>query len=113
MPRELSRGPGEWPTPQQMEMEVIDGLPSLRAAIHHQPISVMESQLGRESARREDQMPHQRLVRFLQVGQRRDRLFGDDEDVGRGLGGDVTEGEAEFVFVDDVGGNFFAEYFAK
>lgn len=29
------------------------------------------------------------------------------------LGGDVAEGEAEIIFVDDVRGDFFAEDFAE
>ena len=42
-----------------------------------------------------------------------DVLFGNDQDVGGRLGCDVAEGEAEFVFVDDVDGDFFAENFAE
>ncbi len=33
--------------------------------------------------------------------------------MGRCLGGDVTKGEAKVVFVNDVGGDFFAEDFTE
>lgn len=39
--------------------------------------------------------------------------FGDDEDVDGGDGGDVSEGEHLFVFVDDVGGDFLADEFVE
>ena len=33
--------------------------------------------------------------------------------MGWGLGGDVAEGEAKIIFIDDVSGDFFAEDFAE
>lgn len=42
-----------------------------------------------------------------------ERFFGNDQDVGGGLGADVFEGEAEVVFVDNIGGNFSLDDFAK
>ena len=47
------------------------------------------------------------------IGKLWDVLFGDDEDVGGGLGRNVAEGETEIIFVDDVRGDFFAEDFAE
>ena len=52
------------------------------------------------------------IVRFG-VGQGGDGVFGDDQDVDGRLGIDVSEGEGEVVFVDDVGGNLAPDDFAK
>ena len=40
-------------------------------------------------------------------------VFGDEQDVNRGLGIDILEGKDAFVFIDDSGRNFFPYYLAK
>jgi hypothetical protein len=47
------------------------------------------------------------------AGEVDDRLFGDQEDVDGGLGGNIAEGEAEVIFVDDISGDFAADDFAE
>ena len=42
-----------------------------------------------------------------------DGLAGDDEDVGRGLGINVAEGDAVFVFVFELAGDFSLHDFLK
>ena len=42
-----------------------------------------------------------------------DDFLGYDEDVRRGLGLDVAEGQTVVVLIDDVGGNFAANDFAE
>ena len=40
-------------------------------------------------------------------------FFGYEEDVDGGLGIDIMEGEAELVFVDDIGGDFAVDDFLE
>jgi uncharacterized protein len=42
-----------------------------------------------------------------------DRIFRDQQDVDGGLGGDIPEGEAEIIFVDNISGDFAADDFAE
>lgn len=40
-------------------------------------------------------------------------VLGDDEEVGGGLRVDVFEGDADWIFVEDINGYFFADDFFK
>lgn len=92
---------------------MIHGLPAVIACIDHRAVAVGESFFSGDLLSFDQEVAEEGVVLGGGVCEFRDVLFGDDQDVGGRLGGDVPEGEAEIVFVDDVGGDFFAEDFAE
>jgi hypothetical protein len=62
----------------------------------------------------EQEVAEEALIIGLGSSDAGDSFFGNDEDVNRGLRGNVAEGEALVVFEDDVGGNFAGnDFFEK
>ena len=59
----------------------------------------------------EEEVAEEALIIGLSGSDAVDGFFGNDEDVDRGLGGDVAEGEALVVFEDDVGRDFAGDDF--
>lgn len=58
-----------------------------------------------------EKVAEEALIIGLRGSDAGDGFFGDDEDVDRGLRGDVAKGEALVVFEDDVGGDFAGDDF--
>jgi hypothetical protein len=92
---------------------MIHGLTAIFACVDHDAIAVGESLLFGDSFDGEQEVSHEGVVLGFGIGEFGDRLLGDDEDVDGGLGVEVAEGEGEVVFVDDIGGDFFANDFAE
>ena len=61
----------------------------------------------------EKHLAHQFAVFGLHFHEAGNVLLGNDQEVDRGLGGDVVEGEHVVVFVDFLGGNFTLDNFTE
>ena len=102
--RDLARGPGKMTAAEKVEMEMRDGLPSVGPVIDDEAVTgLVELTLagdllggGKEMAkngmmfRRDGGMPSMVLLR-------------DEQNVDRGLGGDIAEGDNMGILIDDVG----------
>jgi hypothetical protein len=98
-----------------MEVQMVDCLPSVLAGVDDRSIAMRQVLFGRYPPRGIKQVAEKRLVFFraLQLRQRRDVLARHDQQVHRGLGMDVMEGDGHFVFENFLGGNLAARDFAK
>src|SRR6266852_4959123 len=100
----LTRRPMEFPTAEQVEMNVRHRLARAFFAVEHKPVAVLQPELVGQLSGDQMHVPEQWPIFFGQVGVGRDDLITrDDEDVDRGLRIDVAKGEALIVFVNDVG----------
>jgi len=95
-----------------MDVEMKHGLPTVGTGIdHHTVASSVERQLPRDPTDRFHQGVHQPYGTGIESIQGRYVLPRNHQDVFRGLGMDVPEGDADFIFVNPVGltpppGNF-------
>ena len=111
--QQLSRGPGQGPSAEQVDVEVEDRLSRARADVENGAVSLLDVALacnlgGGEVAAADDCGISG--VSFLQSGK---MLFRNNEDVRGRLRIDVFEGEDVGVFVNFLGGNLAAENAAK
>src|SRR5262249_49397685 len=90
-----------------MQVQMVDDLATFGPAVARDAISAFGiSRLLAEHARRLQTMPQHERVAGLDRGQRRDVTLRHDEEVYRGLGVEILEGEHLVVFVYDVGRAF-------
>lgn len=78
---------------------------------HHSKVT--ESQLLCNGANFDEEVTEEGVIVGGCIREFGDRLFGDKQDVGGGLGVDVAECKAKVVFIDDVGGNLAVDDFCK
>lgn len=97
----------------QVEMQVRNFLAAGFATVDDHVVSVMQTFFGGDFRECQDAVADDRFVFFFQVRQRNDFLFGDHQDMDRRFRLDVTKGHADVVFVNDVGGDFAFDDFAK
>ena len=110
----LSRRPLHGAAAEQVDVEVIDRLPPVGTGVDDQAVARCgEALLFGDLAGFEQQVAEQGAVLGSGVLHAGDDFLGDDEDVRRGLGLDVAESQTIVVLIDDVGGNFAADDFAK
>ena len=93
-------------------MQVKDRLSGAFAVVGHQPV-IFQSLLASHLARDPEQVSEELLITRVHSRDIGARLARDDQDMGRGLGLNVPEGERLFVLVDDVGGNFLVDDLLK
>jgi hypothetical protein len=97
--RRLPRWPGEPTSAQDVDVEMIDRLPGVPAAIDHRPETVLIQPFAFGQARRPEKKRSENLLVGIEVGG--DMLFRDDQEVNRRLGIDILEGQAAFVLIQD------------
>ena len=95
-------------------MEVFDGLAAVGAGVDDEAVALGEVLLAGDFGGGLQEMAQECGVGGFAVGHGGDVAFGDDEDVGGSLWGDVWEGEGLVVFVeagygDGAGGDFAEE----
>lgn len=90
-------------------MEVGDSLAGVAPAVDDNPESggfVPDTEFFRHVAGGDEQVAEDGRVFIIGAGNTGDGFFRNDEHVDGSLGADITEGEAEIVLMDDVGGDF-------
>ena len=90
-----------------------DALAGLRPVIEHDSISECDVFIPRDPLNHQKQVAQQRLVRRGALIERLHVLFGDDQNMGGGLGIDVTEGHSMLVFTDYLSRDLLAYDAAK
>jgi len=94
-------------------VEVLDCLATVGAGVDDEAVALGEVLLASDLACRVEEVAEGGFVVLRGVGVGGQVVFGDDEDVGGGLGIDVREGEGLLVFVDAGGGDFAGDDFAE
>jgi hypothetical protein len=94
-------------------VQVKHALPGLRPVVDRETKGILHAQLPRDLVGGEQQVAKERLVFFPGVGEPRDFLLGNDQDVRGRLGIDIAKSETQIVFVHDVGGAFVGHYLLK
>ena len=84
-------------------MQVKYGLSGTGTVIDIQPVGITDPLIHGNVIRLQQHVTQQQPVVLCRIGQHRDRLFRDDKYMNGGLGVDVPEGEAQVIFVDDIG----------
>lgn len=105
--------PGHLASPKDVDMEVGNRLSSLRTIIHDEAKAFSKVGLASDACGRKEKMADKDFIRFSGLGDTVDPLLGNDEEVGGRLGIDIPKGNAAFILVDDVGGEFASDYFFK
>jgi hypothetical protein len=93
-------------------MQVEDGLPCIGAVIHDQaalPGAVFTGEFGAEA----DHFADERVVFPGKRGRAAEVFFGDDQEMGGRLGGDIPEGEDVIILIDFLSGNFTVDDFTE
>lgn len=85
-----------------MNVQVIDRLSAIGAGVDDGPEAVRQAELLGNLTGDDKEMSQQRGITIRRVGQRSNRLLGDNQDVRGGLSVQVTKSECQFVFVDNV-----------
>ena len=97
-----------------MEVDVEDRLPAERSAVHDEPVTRLgEAELLCELRGNEDHVAKKRSVGCLELVERGDEAFGEDEEVVWRGGRDVADGDAVLVVPEAWRGDFAAEDFAE
>src|SRR5208282_987288 len=102
----LPRRPGMASSAEQMIMQMRHSLAGVGTAIDDNPIPIVQIPLGGQLLYHHQQMPGQRSIAFGQIGQRRNLLLGNDQDVNGRLRINVFESQAAVILVNNLGGNF-------
>jgi hypothetical protein len=91
-----------------VKVEVIHRLASISSTIDDESVAgFFQAFRSGDTGGRENEVPGQVAVVCLQVGQAGDVFSGDDQNVGRGLGVNVPEGQ-EFFIAMHLGAWYFA-----
>ena len=89
-----------------MYVEVVDRLPSGRAAIDHQAVAVViEAGLARQLIRHKDYMTHQSGLSFREIRHARDMCCGNHDEVRRCLRTDVRKRDGLRIVMHALGRN--------
>src|SRR5512134_2589202 len=82
-----SRGPAQGAAAQEVQVDVVDAVPGVVAAVHHEAEAALaEAELAGEVARLPHHRAHERVVARLEVEETRDVAAGHHEDVHGRLG---------------------------
>ena len=101
----LTRRPAHCPPSQQVKVQVMDGLATLIARVDDDAVALVEPLVAREVGSGGHQVAQQRLVLRERLRLGCDVLFGDEEQMCRGLRIDIREADAPLIFIDTVGRN--------
>ena len=103
---------------EQVDVQVVNGLATIRARVDDQAIAIREFLGSRDLTSCGDEMAEHGGILRRGVGERGEVLFGDEQDVHRRLRVDVREGEDVVVLIeaidgDGAGGDFAEEAIHK
>ena len=88
------------PPAEQVDVEVVDGLATVRAGVDNQAIAIGEILLAGDFVRCGEKVAEHGRVLRRGVGVRGKVLFGDEQDVYRRLRVDIREGEDVVVLIE-------------
>ena len=92
-------------------MEVGHGFAAVTAVVDDEAVAVGETSLLGDLGGFEEEVAEELLVGGGGGGDAWNGLFGDDQDMGRSLGGDVVESSDEVVLVNNLGRDFAGDDF--
>jgi hypothetical protein len=86
-----------------VEVEVVDTLAPIGSRVRHETVAARrKAQLSRDIASREDELSRHRFIGVVEVVDRPDVLPGNEQDVFRGAGVQIPEGEHVFTVPNDL-----------
>jgi len=94
-------------------VQMKDGLAGLGADVEDGAVAVFDLPIASNFGRRQMAASDDISLVFLRFFQSANMLFGNDQNVGRGFGIDVFEGEGVLVFVDFLRRNLAGDDFAE
>ena len=109
VPHGLSRRPVQGSAAEEVNVQVIDRLAAVSAAVDDGAISVRQTELLGDFLCCEQQVSEQRLIRVLSRREIGQLLFRDHQHMRRSLRRDVMKRQAKIVFMDDLGWDFFVD----
>lgn len=93
----------QWPSAEEVHMQVRHRLARIRAMIDDQAVSrCRHAEIVPEACGDNEQMAQHLLMRRIDIGDRRDRLDRHDEEMHGCLWLNVSKGDAELIAIDDV-----------
>jgi hypothetical protein len=99
--------PGELTAAEQVDVEVRDGLATVRAVVDHDAESAFrKAEVGRDLGGGEKEVAEGFPISCRRLADAGDNAIGHDQDVNRCLRGNVAEGETVFIAVYQIGGDF-------
>lgn len=101
------------PSSQQMQVQMIDGLPAIRPGVHHDTKSLGEILLRRQFCSGCHELAEENCVVGTGLRERGDVFARDDEQVHGRLRMNVGERYAGFIFIELLRGDFAANDFAE
>lgn len=101
------------PAAEHVQMQMLDRLAAVRTRIHHNPKSIGEILFRRQRGCDGQQVAEQRLVLSVELGKRADMLARNDQQMRRGLGMKVGEGDRGFVLIHLLRRNLALHDFAE
>ena len=94
------------PPSEKVEVKVGDGLPAIRAVVDHQAVAgFFQLELATDALGGGQEMAENGVIFRGNGSVAGVVLFGNEQDVNRGLGCDVAEGKDVVVLIDNVGGH--------
>jgi hypothetical protein len=105
----LSRGPGQLPSADEVDVKVEHGLPRAGADVQDGAVALLDIAIAGDLGSREVAAADNFSVRSFGFIQSREMSFGDDKNVSRGLRADVLKSEDVVIFVDFFRGDLAAE----
>ena len=95
-------------------MQVGDFLPGCCASIGDEAVAgLLHAELGGNEIGDDEEVPEECGIGGGGILQADQMLFGNDDDVDGSFGGNIGEGDAKIIFIDQLGGDFVAQNFAE
>jgi hypothetical protein len=99
---------------EDVAVQVRDGFATIRAVVDDEPVAAgFQPDFFRDLGGFQQEMTEQLVVCGGSFSEARDGLLGNDENMRRRLGRDVTEGEDQVVFINDLRRDFAGDDFLE
>lgn len=106
--------PTERPPAQQVNVQVIDCLPTLAVTIDHQAEAPLrDPDLPCDTVCHQQEVPQQPIISLIRIEDGREVLTGNDQDMNRRLRVDVFEGDGLLVLIHHLARTFPVCYLTK
>ena len=99
-------GPAHGSLAEQVAVEMRNAFATIAPVVDHQAIAAgFESETPGNLGRLEEEVPQEGLIFWQGLADSGDRLFGNHQDMHRGLGLDIVQCQNLIVFIGDFGGD--------
>jgi len=106
--------PTERPPAQQVQMQMVDRLPTLAVAIDHQAEAPLrDPDLLRDAVCHQQEVPQQPIISLVRIEDGREVVTGNNQDMDRRLRVDVFEGNGLLVLIHHLARTFPVCYLTK